>query len=155
MFDWFKPEQRVLRRKVRLDRKCLEAGARRFLRSYLSADQGRKPQFYQAVEEATRECSPATWSLLVIEDAQIAEATSEAAFQIVLQRQKHAGPTKDGPTAFVTDAYATVAVAYRRAAGTYVRNKNMQELGTAAVHLLTMATSYTTGQRDEGDSVTQ
>ena len=66
MFDWFKPEQRVLRRKVRLDRKCLEAGARRFLRSYLSADQGRKPQFYQAVEEATRECSPATWSLLVI-----------------------------------------------------------------------------------------
>ena len=87
MFDWFKPEQRVLRRKVRLDRKCLEAGARRFLRSYLSADQGRKPQFYQAVEEATRECSPATWSLLVIEDAHIAEATSEAAFQIVLQRQ--------------------------------------------------------------------
>ena len=40
MFDWFKPEQRVLRRKVQLDRKCLEAGARRFLRSYLSADHG-------------------------------------------------------------------------------------------------------------------
>ena len=91
----------------------------------------------------------------MIEDAQIAEATSEAAFQIVLQRQKHAGPTKDGPTTFVTDAYATVAIAYRRAAGMYIRNKKMQELGTAAVHLLTMATSYTTGQRDESDSVTQ
>ena len=137
--------------KVRLDRKCLEAGARRFLQSYLSADHGRKPQFYLAVEEATRECSPAAWSLLVIEDAQIAEATSEAAIQIVLQRQEHTGPTKDDPNAFVTDAYATVAVAYRRAAGTYVRNKNMQELGTAAVHLLTMATSYTAGQRDGSD----
>jgi hypothetical protein len=151
MFDWFRPEQRALRRKVRLDRKCLEAGARRFLQSYLSADHGRKPQFYLAVEEATRECSPAAWSLLVIEDAKIAEATSEAAIQIVLQRQEHTGPTKDDPNAFVTDAYATVAVAYRRAAGTYVRNKNMQELGTAAVHLLTMATSYTAGQRDGSD----
>ena len=44
--------------------------------------------------------------------------------------------------AFVKDAYATVAIAYHRAAGVYIEDKLMQELGTAAVHLLTMATSY-------------
>jgi hypothetical protein len=43
---------------------------------------------------------------------------------------------------FVTDACATVGVAYHRAAGVYTMDKEMQELGTAAVHLLTMATSY-------------
>ena len=43
---------------------------------------------------------------------------------------------------FVTDAYATVGIAYHRAAGVYTMDKEMQELGTAAVHLLTIATSY-------------
>ena len=81
MFDWFRPEQRALRRKVRLDRKCLEAGARRFLQSYLSADHGRKPQFYLAVEEATRECSPAAWSLLVIEDARLLKPRPKQQFR--------------------------------------------------------------------------
>ena len=49
---------------------------------------------------------------------------------------------------FVTDACATVAVAYHRAAGIYVDDEKMQELGTAAVHLLTMATSYTNAHKD-------
>jgi hypothetical protein len=35
-----------------------------------------------------------------------------------------------------------VAVAYHRAAGVYIADKDMLELGTAAVHLLTIATSY-------------
>ena len=47
---------------------------------------------------------------------------------------------------FVTDACATVAVAYNRAAGVYVGDDKLQELGTAAIHLLTMATSYTRSQ---------
>ena len=51
-----------------------------------------------------------------------------------------------GPGAFRTDAYATVAIAYRRAAGIYTEDRDMQELGTAAVHLLTMATSYVKSQ---------
>ena len=56
---------------------------------------------------------------------------------------------KDDPTAdFITDACATVAIAYHRAAGLYARDKEMQELGTAAVHLLTMATSYMRVQKD-------
>ena|ERR1700686_3855460 len=43
---------------------------------------------------------------------------------------------------FSTDAYAAVAVAYHRAVGAYTRDSEMQQLGTAAVHLLTVATSY-------------
>jgi hypothetical protein len=49
----------------------------------------------------------------------------------------------------ITDAYATVAVAYRRASAAYTRDKEMQQLGTAAVHLVTIATSYMTAQVDE------
>jgi hypothetical protein len=52
---------------------------------------------------------------------------------------------------FVTDAYATVGVAYHRAAGIYVLDKDMQELGTAAVHLLTIATSYMTQHNDSSE----
>jgi len=75
-----------------------------------------------------------------LEDIQIAEATYSAAMKIVLERD---ALKKDDRTAdFVTDACATVAIAYHRAAGVYTFDKEMQELGTAAVHLLTMATSY-------------
>ena len=80
-----------------------------------------------------------------MEDAEIAEATSSAAIKIVLER---AGLKQHDRTAdFITDAYATVAVAYHRAAGVYIADKDMQELGTAAVHLLTMATSHCGAQK--------
>ena len=46
---------------------------------------------------------------------------------------------------FVTDSCATLAIAYHRAAGVYEKDDEMKELGTAAAHLLTMATSYTNG----------
>jgi hypothetical protein len=39
-------------------------------------------------------------------------------------------------------------VAYHRAAGVYIADKDMQELGTAAVHLLTIGTSYTGAQKE-------
>jgi hypothetical protein len=48
----------------------------------------------------------------------------------------------DRTAEFVTDAYATVGIAYHRAAGVYMMDKEMQELGTAAVQLLTIAISY-------------
>jgi hypothetical protein len=60
--------------------------------------------------------------------------------QIVMERS--ALNKSDRNSDFLTDAYATVAVAYHRAGGVYIRDKEMQELGTAAVHLLTIATSY-------------
>ena len=49
---------------------------------------------------------------------------------------------------FVTDACATVGIAYHRAAGVYTMDEEMQELGTAAVHLLTIATSYMRAHRE-------
>jgi hypothetical protein len=141
MFGGHKSE-RQRRRKIRLDRRHLEARVRRFLNIYLNADQTRKPRFYRAVEEASKQCRPAGSGLPApeLEDNQIAEATSRAAMKKVLERD---ATMKDDPTAdFITDACATVAIAYHRAAGLYTLDKEMQELGTAAVHLLTMATSY-------------
>lgn len=150
MFGWFKTERRERRRTIRLDRKYLEARSRRFLRIYLEAEETRKPQFYRVVEEASKRCQPSESALPPsdLEDAQIAEATSRAAMKIVLERT--ASKKDDRLDDFVTDAYATVGIAYHRAAGVYTQNKPMQELGTAAVHLLTIATSYTNAQKDDG-----
>ena len=147
VFGWHNSERWQQRRKIRLDRRHLEARARRFLKIYLGADETRKPQFYRVVEEATTQCQPAKSGLPPpeLEDAQIAEATSSAAMKKVLERD---ATMKDDPTDFITDACATVAIAYHRAAGVYTLDKEMQELGTAAVHLLTMATSYMRTQKD-------
>jgi hypothetical protein len=89
-------------------------------------------------------CHPASFPPADMEDAQIAEATGSAAMKIVLERValKQGDRTAD----FVTDAYATVALAYHRAAGRYIADQDMLELGTAAVHLLTIATSYVGAQ---------
>ncbi|HKG99971.1 MAG TPA: hypothetical protein VKB08_04510, partial [Bradyrhizobium sp.] len=81
-----------------------------------------------------------------LDDSQIAEATSSAAMKIVVARS--ALKTNDRTADFVTDAYATVGIAYHRAAGFYTMDKELQELGTAAVHLLTMATSYTRAHKE-------
>ena len=144
MFGWFKSERRKRRKKVRQARKHLEERTRRFLKGYLDADQTRKPQFYRAVEDISKKCQPAELGLSQsdVEDSQIAEATSQAAMQMVLD---HAS-THDKD--FFADACATVAVAYHRAAGVYAADEKMKVLGTAAVHLLTMATSYTNAQKE-------
>jgi hypothetical protein len=119
MFGWFKSERRKRRKKVRQDRKHLEERTRRFLKAYLDADQTRKPQFYRAVEDISKKCQPAELGLSQsdVEDSQIAEATSQAAMQMVLD---HAS-THDKD--FFTDACATVAVAYHRAAGVYAADE--------------------------------
>jgi hypothetical protein len=54
----------------------------------------------------------------------------------------------DSSGSFITDACAAIAVAYRRAAGVYLEDEEMQKLGTAAVHLLTPVTSYTNAQNE-------
>ena len=151
VFDWFKSWRRERRREVKLDRKHLEARSRRFLKNYLNADETRKPQFYRAVEEASKQCQPVKSGLPPpeLEDAQIAEATSGAAMKMVLGREERGTLKKDDRISdFVTDAYATVGIAYHRAAGVYTMDKEMQELGTAAVHLLTMASSYIRAQKE-------
>jgi hypothetical protein len=146
VFGWLNSENRETRRKVRFDRKHLEARTRRFLIRYLAADQDLKPKFYRAVEDVSRECRAEIGvPLSQLEDSEIAVATAEAAINAVLAQEKRVKKKDDGVSQFIIDASATVAVAYRRAAGFYTGDKDMQELGTAAVHLLTMATSYVNG----------
>ena len=149
MFGWFKSEQRERRKKVKQDRKHLEERARRFLKSYLDADQTRKPQFYRAVEDISKKCQPAELSLSQpdTDDRRFAEATSQAALQMVLDRVGRFS-ANDKVDDFVTDACATVAMAYHHAAGVYVADEKMKKLGTAAVHLLTMATLYIRAQKE-------
>jgi hypothetical protein len=148
VFDWFDPERRERRKTISLDRKYLAARSRRFLRNFLNSDEMQKPEYYRLVEEASKNCHPADsfLSSSAMNDAEIAEATSNAAMTIVLKRGK--SMKGDRREEFVTDAYATVGVAYHRAAGLYSIDRTMQKLGTAAAHLLTMATSYTGGQSD-------
>ena len=118
------------------------------MKSYLDADQTRKPQFYRAVDDISKTCQPADVSLTEpdTDDRRFAEATSQAALQMVLDRVRRSADDKVDD--FVTDACATVAVAYRRAAGVYVEDEEMKQLGTAAVHLLTMATLYIGAQKE-------
>jgi len=144
LFGWCKSENRERLRKVRLDRKHLEARSRRFLSNYLKADETRKARFYRVVDQAYQHCHSMGSGLPPpdLQDAEIAEATSAAAMKIVLER------TGSDRNDFATDAYATVAIAYHRAAGVYLKDKDMLELGTAAVHLLTMATSYIQAHKD-------
>jgi hypothetical protein len=149
VFSWLNSENRARRRKVQFDRRHLEARTRRFLIRYLAADQTRKAQFYQAVEDVSMQCRAEIGvPISQLEDSQIAEATSEAAIKAVVAQEKRAKKKDDSASHFIIDATATVAVAYRRAAGVYTVDKDMQELGTAAVHLLTMATSYMNGQEE-------
>ena len=143
MFDRFKLKSRERRRKVGLDLKYVEKRARRFLKNYLDADEIRKPDFYRAVQDISNMCQPAEpIGRSDVDDCRIAESTSQAAMKMVLDRTDGI-KEEDLVGNFVTDACATVAVAYNRAAGVYVGDEKLQELGTAAVHLLTMATSYT------------
>lgn len=148
MFGWLKSKSRERRKKVRLDRKHLEDRARRFLKSYLEADEKQKPHFYRAVEDISKKCHPAALGLAQsdVDDSRIAETTAQTAMKMVLDRTAQREDDRVGN--FVTDADATVAVAYHRAAGIYAEDEEMQELGTAAVHLLTMATSYTEAQKE-------
>ena len=142
MFNWFKSEHRKRRKLIRSDREHLEVRARRFLKGYLNVEETGKPQYYRAVDEISRKCQPPEGlSQTDMNDIEIAEAASLTAFQIVLNLEKRSAK---GETVneFITDACATVAVAYHRAAGVYIADEKMQKLGTAAVHLLTMATSY-------------
>ena len=63
------------------------------------------------------------------------------ALRVVKMRERRVEDSQGLP-GLITDAYATVAIAYRRAAAVYVLDEEMQKIGTAAVHLLTIANSH-------------
>ena len=139
MFSWFRFHGK--REQVRRDRKYLEARARRLLKSYLSAEGPRKQRFYEAVAGAASACQPAV-SDPRLENEKLSQDTAEAALKVVKMRERQQ-LDGDDVQSLITDAYAVVAIAHRRAAAAYTLDKEMLNLGTAAVHLVTMATSYT------------
>jgi hypothetical protein len=139
MFQWSKVD-RQRRRITRDDQRLLEARVRSFLSGYLTASEVEKELYYEAVAGASSGCQPAN-SVSHLESRRTAEIAAEVASNIARQRQQSAKYSQDGLERFITDAYATTAIAFRRAAGIYVDDEKMLKLGTAAVHLLTMATS--------------
>lgn len=141
MFSWFKPNKQ--REMIREDRKHLEARARRLLKEYLSADAPQKQRYYEVIDGAAAACEPGV-SNPNLENVQLTQAAAEAALNVVKQRQAIAD--KDQVAVLITDAYATVAIANRRASAAYTSDSEMQQLGTAAVHLVTIATSYMAAQ---------
>jgi hypothetical protein len=131
--SWFKPR----RREIREDRKHLEARTRRLLKSYLSADAPRKQRYYEVIAGAAAACQPEV-SDSNTENVRLNHAAAAAALKVDKVCSRQAIDQNDQLAELITDAYATVAIAYRRASTAY----EMQQLGTAAVHLLTIATSY-------------
>jgi len=139
VFSWFKPNRQ--REQIQRDRKHLEARVRRQLKNYLSADGPSKSEIYELVAGAAAGCQPDI-SDPKLEGVRLAQACAEVAIKVVRAREHQAFDDNDRLAALITDAYATVAIAYRRASAAYTVDEEMQKLGTAAVHLLTIATSY-------------
>jgi hypothetical protein len=128
------------RKQIRADHRILEARVRRFLESYLVASAARKNEFYEVIAGAASACRPSVTDPTV-ENIERAQKTSELALKVVQSRFRR-GVDVDHVQSMITDAYATIAIAYRRASAAYTTDPEMQRLGTAAVHLVTMATSY-------------
>jgi hypothetical protein len=142
VFSWFRSHKR--RKNIKEDRRFLEARARRLLEGYLAADDQRKKQYYEVIAGAAAACQPGV-SDSAVEDVIRARASAEAALKVVKLREQQID-CNDHTDKLITDAYATVAIAYRRAAAIYVLDEKMQKLGTAAVHLVTIANSYMAAQ---------
>jgi len=142
VFSWFRSDKR--RKNIREDRRFLEARARRLLEGYLAADDHHKKQYYEVIAGAAAACQPGV-SDPNVEDVLRARASAEAALKVVKFREQHVD-WSDHTEKLITDAYATVAIAYRRAATIYTLDEKMQQLGTAAVHLVTIANSFMAAQ---------
>ena len=132
---------------IREDRKHLEARARRLLKGYLSADELKKRRYYEVVAGAAAGCQPDVTDPKLV-GLQLAQVAAEAALKVVRKRERQAIDENDQVGSLITDAYATVAIAHRRASAAYTGDEEMKKLGTAAVHLLTIATSYMAAQAD-------
>jgi hypothetical protein len=140
MFSEFKI-RRQRRAIIRQDRRYLEVRVRHFLDGYLSANDLEKGRYLDVVAAVAAACQPDN-VVSFSENLQVAEITAATASAVVMRRIPiEQDNPDDGAYAFMIHACATVAVAFRRAAGTYGGDKKMQRLGTAAVHLLTMAIS--------------
>ncbi|WP_063980609.1 hypothetical protein [Bradyrhizobium sp.] len=147
MFKWFNSN----RQKTRQDRTYLEGRARRLLQSYLASNDEEKQRYYQAIAGAAAACQPGV-SDPSLDNERLAGSTAEAAMKVVRRRTLRAIDEHDHLALLITDAYATVAVAYRRAAAVYTADKEMERLGTAAVHLVTIANSLMNAESQQRET---
>ena len=147
MFGWFKMKRQRSRRTS--EDRYLGVRARRFLSGYQSATGTQKTRYYDVVAGASAACHAphaASWS----ESVRVAEDAARAAKTVVNTRgQVNLGNQIVAAQIdrFITDAYATAAIAYGHAAGVYVDDEQMQSLGTEAGHLLTTAISRAASKR--------
>ncbi len=114
----------------------------------MSADGPRKQRYYEVVAGASSACQSGV-SDPNLEDRHLGQIAAETALKVVKRRELQGRADSDQVASLITDAYATVAIAYRRASTAYTTDEEMQRLGTAAVHLVTIATSYMNGQIGE------
>src|SRR3954471_21485895 len=145
MFSWFATDRRP--KAIRQDRKYIVGRARRFLLSYLASDDTKKQQYYQLVAGAAAACQP-PGSDTNLENTESSKIIAETALRVVKVRERQASDGDGHLAASITDAYATVAMAYRRAAPVYVLDEEMQQIGTAAVHMVTIANSFMAAQSE-------
>ena len=111
MFRWFRSNKN--RMKIREDRKYLEARARRLLQDYLVADERQKQKYYEAIAGAAAACRANVLNPSM-EDPQLARSRAEAALKVVKMRDRLHNENDDAAI-LITDAYATVALAFHRA----------------------------------------
>lgn len=155
MFGWFKMKRQRNRRL--LEDRYLEVRARRFLIGYQSATGTQRNRYYDAVAGASAACQPAH-AVSGSESAKVAENAAKAARAVVkrptrIQKIKARNRIVAADIdRFITDAYATAAVAYGHAAGGYDNDQRMQSLGTEAGHLLTTAISRAASKRRSPDA---
>ena len=108
--------------------------------SYLAADDLQKQEYLELVAGAAVACQPPLCNP-DLKTTEISQSTAETALRVVKMRERQV-ENSEGLPGLITDAYATVAIAYRRAAAVYVLDEEMRQIGTAAVHLLTIANSH-------------
>lgn len=156
MFRRFRIKRQRSRR-VGDDRRYLEVRVRRFLRAYQSATGTQKNRYYDVVAGASAACH-SEHDLSRPESATVADMTAKAASAVVRRRTRVQKISLDDRMVaahidgFITDAYATAAVAYGHAAGVYVDDDRMQSLGSEARHLLTTAISRASSKDGSADA---
>ncbi|WP_143035718.1 hypothetical protein [Bradyrhizobium sp. Rc2d] len=111
------------------------------MHSYLTSTDEQKRRYYQVIAGAAAACQPEV-SNPSLDNEKLANESAEVAIKVLKSRVGQARDEHDQLAVLITDAYATVAIAYRRAAAAYTADKEMERLGTAAVHLVTIANSY-------------
>jgi len=139
MFSLFRSDGR--RKAIREERKVVLGRARRLLTSYLSSDGLQKQQYYEVIAGAAAACQPKGYGS-DLENTEFCKAIAQKALGVVKARERKTTSDNGPLQELITNAYATVALAYRRAAAVYVLDKEMQQIGTAAVHMVTIANSY-------------